>query len=146
AGGIALALTAAFFYAIAAFITKKLAGTRPHLIALIQVCVGLVITAPFAHLPPDAAAWSCLGAIGIVHTGLVYILLYGAIPKLPTPLPGALSFPYPAVAILVDLAALGHRLAPAQLAGIVLVLVAAAGMTLGWSSCLPWRKRIDNAV
>ena len=146
AGGIALSLAAAFFYAIAAFITKKLAGTPPHLIALIQVCVGLLITAPFAHLPADATAWSCLAAIGVVHTGLVYILLYGAIQKLPTTLTGALSFLYPAVAILVDLAALGHRLAPAQLAGIVLVLVAAAGMTLGWSSRLPWRKRIDNAV
>lgn len=146
AGGIALSLAAAFFYAIAAFITKKLAGTPPHLIALIQVCVGLLVTAPFAHLPQDATAWSCLAAIGVVHTGLVYILLYGAIQKLPTTLTGALSFLYPAVAILVDLAALGHRLAPAQLAGIVLVLVAAAGMTLGWSSRLPWRKSIDNAV
>jgi len=146
AGGIALALAAAFFYAIAAFITKKLAGTPPHLIALIQVTVGLLITAPFAHLPQTAAAWSCLGAIGVVHTGLVYILLYGAIQKLPTVLTGALSFLYPAVAILVDLAALGHRLAPAQWAGVVLVLCAAAGMTLGWSFPRPRRKSIDNAV
>ena len=78
-GGISLALAAAFFYAIAAFITKKLAGTPPHVIALIQVCVGILITAPFAHLPQGAAAWSCLGAVGVVHTGLVYILLYGEI-------------------------------------------------------------------
>jgi len=144
--GIALSLAAAFFYAIAAFITKKLAGTPPHLIALIQVCVGILVTAPFAHLPETAAAWSCLGAVGVVHTGLVYILLYGAIQKLPTTLTGALSFLYPAIAILVDLEALGHQLAPAQSAGIVLVLIAAAGMTFGWSPGLPWRKRIDNAV
>lgn len=145
-GGIALSLAAAFFYAIAAFITKKLSGTPPHLIALIQVCVGILVTAPFAHWPESAAAWSYLGAVGVVHTGLVYILLYGAIQKLPTTLTGALSFLYPAVAILVDLAALDHRLAPAQLAGIVLVILSAAGMTLGWSSRRPWRKRIDNAV
>lgn len=146
ASGILLSLAAAFFYAVAAFITKKLAGTPPHVIALVQVCVGLVVTAPFAHLPQGMTAWSCLATIGAVHTGLVYILLYGAIQKLPTTLTGALSFLYPAIAILVDLAALGHRLALVQLGGIVLVLSAAAGMTLGWSYRLPRRKSIDNAV
>jgi len=134
-GGIGLALGAAFFYALAALVAKKLAGTPPHLIALVQVCVGLVLTAPFAHLghlPEGWTAWSCLAAIGVVHTGLVYILLYGAIQKLPTSLSGALSFIYPAVAILVDVAALGHQLQAGQIAGMAAVLAAAAGATLGW--------------
>jgi drug/metabolite transporter (DMT)-like permease len=80
--GIAMALGAAFFWAVAAIVTKKLKGTPPHLIALIQVCVGVVMLAPFAnlsHLPTDAWSWSMLTTLGVVHTGLMYILMYGAI-------------------------------------------------------------------
>ncbi len=135
-GGILLALGAAFFYALAALVAKKLKGTPPHLIALIQVCVGILMLAPFAsltQLPDDVASWSALITLGVVHTGLMYILLYGAIQKLPTHLTGALSFIYPVVAILVDYLAFDHRLQPSQLVGIAAILLAAAGMTLGWS-------------
>ncbi len=135
-GGIVLALGAAFFYALAALVAKKLDGTPPHLIALIQVCVGSLMLAPFANLaqpPSDGGSWAMLLTLGVVHTGLVYILLYGAIQKLPTHLTGALSFIYPVVAILVDYLALDHRLQPLQLLGIAAILLAAAGMTLGWS-------------
>jgi drug/metabolite transporter (DMT)-like permease len=134
--GIMMALGAAFFYAVAAIITKKLSGTPPHLIALIQVCVGIVMLAPFANLsrlPAGIGAWGTLAAIGVVHTGLVYILLYGAIQKLPTHLTGSLSFIYPIVAIMIDFLAFGHRLHPAQLMGAAAILIAAAGMNLGWS-------------
>jgi drug/metabolite transporter (DMT)-like permease len=143
-GGIALSLGAAFFYALAALVAKKLAGTPPHLIALIQVCVGLALTAPFAHLtelPGGWTSWSCLAAIGVVHTGLVYILLYGGIQKLPTALSGALSFIYPAVAILVDVTALGHRPQAGQILGMAAVLAAAAGATFGWT---PIRARLSR--
>ena len=51
-----------------------------------------------------------LVTLGIVHTGLMYVLLYGAIQKLPTALTGALSFIYPIAAIFVDWFAFGHRL------------------------------------
>ncbi|CAH2394489.1 DMT family transporter [Mesorhizobium ventifaucium] len=134
--GIAMALGAAFFWAVAAIVTKKLKGTPPHLIALIQVCVGVVILAPFAnlsHLPADVWNWSMLATLGVVHTGLMYILMYGAIQKLPTYLQGSLSFIYPVVAILVDVVAFGHRLHPAQIVGGAAILVAAAGMNLGWT-------------
>jgi drug/metabolite transporter (DMT)-like permease len=145
--GIMMALGAAFFYAVAAIVTKKLAGTPPHLIALIQVCVGIVMLAPFAnlsHLPSGIGPWSILVAIGVVHTGLVYILLYGAIQKLPTHLTGSLSFIYPIVAIMVDFLAFGHRLRPIQLIGAAAILIAAAGMNLGWSLQRPI-KRIEDS-
>ncbi|RUW23808.1 DMT family transporter [Mesorhizobium sp. M4B.F.Ca.ET.215.01.1.1] len=141
ATGIAMALGAAFFWAVAAIVTKALKGTPPHLIALIQVCVGVLMLAPFAnlsHLPTDAWSWMMLATLGVVHTGLMYILMYGAIQKLPTHLQGALSFVYPVVAILVDVGAFGHRLHPAQIVGAAAILIAAAGMTLGWT---PWKRK-----
>ena len=134
--GILMALGAAFLYALAAVITKKLDGTPPHLIALVQTCVGILMVAPFAHLdalPADAGSWATLATMGVVYTGLVYILLYGAIQKLPTPLTGALSFIYPVVAIGVDFLAFGHRLQIAQWIGAAAILLAAAGMNLGWA-------------
>jgi drug/metabolite transporter (DMT)-like permease len=134
--GIAMALGAAFFYALAAIVAKRLKGVPPHLIALIQVVVGVAMLAPLAHistLPHEAGTWAILGTLGVVHTGLMYILLYGAIQKLPTSLTGALSFIYPVVAVIVDVAAFGHRLEPLQMMGASAILLAAAGMTLGWT-------------
>ncbi|MGH1552223.1 EamA family transporter [Streptomyces sp. L7] len=133
--GIAMALGAAFAYAVAALLIK-LAGTPPHLIALIQVCVGVLMLAPLANLahpPADAHTWVMLVTVGVVHTGLMYILLYGAIQRLPTHLTGSLSFIYPIVAIVVDIVAFGHRLQLPQFLGAGAILLAAAGMNLGWS-------------
>ncbi len=133
--GIALALGAALLYAFAALIIKRLSGTPPHLIALIQVSVGALLLAPWADLqspPQQAQAWASLLTLGVVHTGVMYVLLYGAIQKLPTALTGALSFIYPIAAIFVDWLALGHRLSLAQWIGMAAILLAAAGMQQGW--------------
>ncbi len=140
AAGILLSLGAAFFYALAALAAKWLKGTPPHLIALIQVSTGILMLAPFTDfsaVPPDAGGWSILMTMGVVHTGLMYVLLYGAIQKLPTHLTGALSFIYPIAAIVVDRLAFGHVLGIAQIVGAVIILAAAAGMNLGWTIALP---------
>ncbi|WP_028745329.1 DMT family transporter [Rhizobium mesoamericanum] len=134
--GILLALGAAFFYALAALAAKWLKGTPPHLIALVQVATGVLMLLPtmsFSDLPGDGQSWSILITMGVVHTGLMYVLLYGAIQKLPIHLTGALSFIYPIAAILVDRVAFGHALQPLQLVGAATILVAAAGMNLGWT-------------
>ncbi|MGJ7500859.1 DMT family transporter [Variovorax sp. ZT5P49] len=134
--GVLMALGAAFCYAVAALVAKKLDGVAPHLIALIQVCVGIVMLAPFAQLktlPTDAATWGVHLAMGVVYTGLVFVLLYGALQKLSTPVAGALSFIYPLVAIGVDYVAFGQRLGALQVVGAAAILIAAAGMTFGWT-------------
>lgn len=142
--GILMALGAAFFYAVAAIVVKALKGVPPHLIALIQVVVGIVMLAPFAtlsRLPAEATTWATLGSLGVVHTGLMFTLLYGAIQKLPTHRVGALSFIYPVVAIFVDRFAFGHRLEALQIVGVAAILISAAAMTLGWS---PLKRRIAD--
>lgn len=133
--GIALALGAALLYALAALIVKRLSGTPPHLIALIQLFTGILMLAPLTsyQLPQQAEAWASLAALGIVHTGVMYMLLYSAIQKLPTALTGALSFIYPIAAIFVDWLAFDHRLSSLQWLGVAAILLAAAGMQQGWS-------------
>lgn len=138
--GIVLALGAAFLYALAALLAKRLHGVPPHLIALIHVGVGSVALAPWAlqaPWPQDAGTWQALVTLGVVHTALMYVLLYGAIQRLPTHLTGALSFVYPIMAIVVDRLVFGHLLAPLQLLGAALILLAAGGMTTG----LAWPRR-----
>ncbi|HIC2036093.1 DMT family transporter [Enterobacter soli] len=137
--GIALALGAAFFYALTAIITRKLRSIAPQHIAFIQVLTGVVMLLPLAHMPTFSGhfPWGILLTLGIVHTGIMYQLLYSAIQKLPTPVTGSLSFIYPVVAIVVDNLVFGHTLTASQLAGGALILVAAAGNNLGWGEKKP---------
>ncbi|WP_445663558.1 DMT family transporter [Enterobacter soli] len=137
--GIALALGAAFFYALTAIITRKLRSIAPQHIAFIQVLTGVVMLLPLAHMPTFSGhfPWGILLTLGIVHTGIMYQLLYSAIQKLPTPVTGSLSFIYPVVAIVVDNLVFGHSLTASQLAGGALILVAAAGNNLGWGEKKP---------
>ncbi|MBN3804227.1 DMT family transporter [Paraburkholderia sp. Ac-20336] len=133
--GVAYAVGAAAMYAVSSIITKRLKGTPPHLIALLQVALGVLLLAPFVRfdaLPASGAQWLELVVLGVVHTGLMYVLLYGAIQKLPTSMTGALSFIYPVVAIIVDRLAFGQTLAWIQVLGAALILIAAAGVNLGW--------------
>lgn len=145
--GVAYAAGAAFLYAISSIITRHLKGTPPHLIALVQLAFGALALAPFIHygtLPATPLHWAQLVTLGIVHTGIMYVLLYGAIQKLPTAMTGALSFIYPVVAILVDWFAVGQRLAWIQVVGAALILVAAAGVNLGWR-IVPQRRGTRSA-
>lgn len=142
--GVALALGAALLYAIAALIIKRLKGTPPHLLALIQVCTGIVLLAPLVEghsLQASSSGWAALLTLGVVHTGLMYVLLYGAIQKLPAALTGALSFIYPVAAIFVDWLAFDHRLDWQQWLGVAAILLAAAGMQQGWW----WRPGTSKA-
>lgn len=144
--GILLALGAAFFYAITAVVAKKLAGVPPTIIVLIQVWVGAIVLTPFSlvnGMPTSSQAWAMLAILGVVHTGVVFVLLYLGIQKLPTHVTGALSFIYPVVAMIVDAFAFGQRLQPMQIAGTALVLFAAAGTTFGWSPGGKLRQWLD---
>ena len=100
-----------------------------------DLLVGAILLAPFvcwSDLPLSGSTWGLLFIIGVVHTGLMSALLYGAIQKIPTSLVGALSFIYPVVAIIVDWLVFDHRLSAVQLAGAAAILLAAAGMNFGW--------------
>lgn len=143
--GVGLALAAAFFYAVAAAITKRLKAVPAHVIVLAQMVVGVMVLAPFVDVSTTsitAQAWSYLIVIGVVHTGIMSTLLYSAIQKIPTALVGALSYIYPIVAILVDWVAFGHPLGALQLAGAAAILLAAAGMNFGWTPVRAKRQEV----
>lgn len=144
--GVALALGAAFFYALTAIITRRLRSIAPQHIAFIQVLTGVVMLLPLAQFPTltHAYPWGILLTLGIVHTGIMYQLLYSAIQKLPMPVTGSLSFIYPVVAIVVDNVVFGHSLNATQLTGGALILFAAAGNNLGWGEKKPRECEVSD--
>jgi drug/metabolite transporter (DMT)-like permease len=125
--GAGLALAAAFLYAINTLATRKLTGYAPAQIAGLQLLMGVVMIAPLGALPSGALpaqAWLCLAVLGVVHTAVMYNLMYGAYQRLRAEQIAILSFIYPLVAVLVDLLAFGTELRPLQIAGMLMILSA----------------------
>lgn len=132
--GIALTLGAALLYAVATILAKGLGQQRPEITVLCQTLVGAVLLAPFAdigHAIP-LASWGWLAGIGILHTGIAYVLMNSAFPRLTTPVIGIITFIYPVVAIIIDWVLYAHPLGPAQAAGMALIALATLGVRLGW--------------
>lgn len=134
--GIGYALLAAVFYAFATLIAKRLTGVRPHLIALVQVIVGIPLLLPFTDLGDTAGLggrWGWLVGLGIFHTCIQYALMYSSYQKLPTSKIAVLSFVYPAAALVLDLVVYGHHVSVTQALGIPFIVLASLGVSLGWN-------------
>lgn len=133
--GICCALGGAFLYSIVTIIAKGLTGITGPQLAFVQCLCGIVLLAlvvPIGPLGVSSVQWGWFAVIGLVHTGGVYMLLYNALPKLSTSLAAVLLFLYPATAIVVDAIVYGHRLGPAQYAGVGCILIASLGVMLKW--------------
>ena len=133
--GIGEALAGSVLYASVTLIAKSLGDLRPHLLTLAQCLVGVVclpFIAPLAAVHISPQQWFWLTGMGVLHTGLSYVLIYGALPKLTTPVIAVLLFVYPLTAIAVDAIVYGRTLSPTQLAGMALIVAASLGVNLGW--------------
>ncbi len=132
--GIGLTLGAALLYAVATILAKGLGEQRPEITTLCQTVVGIVLLAPFADLvrPVSLTSWGWLAGIGILQTGVAYVLMYSAYPRLTTPVIGVLTFIYPAVAIIIDWVIYGHPLRILKAVGMILIALGTLGVRLGW--------------
>ncbi|MFC6286848.1 DMT family transporter [Nocardioides sp. GCM10027113] len=130
--GMLEAVGAAALYALATLLVKKVSGVRPHVIALVQLAVGAVLLLPLSDLSElaslDAVPW--LVTLGVVHTAVMYVLMYDSYPRLRTPTIAFLGFVYPVVAVAVDALVYDELLSTAQVGGAALILGAAVGRTL----------------
>ncbi len=131
--GIGLTLLAALLYAISTILAKQLGRQRPEVTALCQTLTGVVLLAPFSGYSIPSSSWGWLAGIGIFHTGVAYVLMYAAYPRLGTPVIAILTFIYPLVAILIDWSIYGHALSVLQGIGLVLIAGCTIGFKLGWS-------------
>lgn len=130
--GLALTLGAAFTYALVTVIAKGFVHTKPTQLTLIQCIFGSLVlgfVAPGDASSYDQGQWMWLAVMGVVHTGAVYILLYGSLPKLTTPYIAVLLFLYPASAVVVDALYYDHHISPMQVVGLATIIVASLGVT-----------------
>ncbi|MHC3471046.1 DMT family transporter [Streptomyces sp. 7R007] len=133
--GIGYALLAALFYGLSTIITKRVSGVKPHLVALVQVTLGIPLLLPFTQLGQSAhfgSGWAWLAGLGFIHTGVMYVLMYSSYQKLPTSKIAVLAFVYPAAAMVCDWAVYGHHVTWVQALGIPLIVAASLGINLGW--------------
>ena len=124
-GGVLLALAAAFLYAVATVATRKLKTYPPAQIAGLQLVIGVIVLAPMASVDMGKftlQTWGSLLVVGLVHTGLVYNLMYGAFQRLRPESIASLAFIYPAVALATDLLLFNARLGAMQWLGMGLIL------------------------
>ncbi|MGF6758607.1 DMT family transporter [Paraburkholderia sp. GAS42] len=133
--GIGEALAGSVLYASVTLIAKSLGDMRPHLLTLAQCFVGVIclpFIAPLAAVHISPQQWFWVIGMGVLHTGLSYVLIYGALPRLTTPVIAVLLFVYPLTAIAIDALVYGRALSPMQLAGMALIVAASLGVNLGW--------------
>jgi drug/metabolite transporter (DMT)-like permease len=139
--GIGLCLGGALVYAITAVAGKELKEQPPEVTTLIQTIAGALLFLPFADLSQSIAlpSWGLLTMIGVLQTGVAWVLVYEALPKVPVPLIAVLSFVNPMTAIMTDWVFFGQLLTPNQGIGMVLIVLGTLGVRLGWQ---PWSRRV----
>jgi RarD protein len=123
--GIALALGAALAYALVPLLLRRARGASSLVMAWWQCMAGTVALAwwPLTQGWPEVGpAWGWLVGMGVVHTGLAYVLLYAGVSRLPAGRMALLQFVYPASAIVFDAVVYGRTLSGVQLTGGALLL------------------------
>ncbi|HEX6703408.1 MAG TPA: DMT family transporter [Albitalea sp.] len=125
--GIAMCLAASLCYTGVSLIAKTSRSASSFALAWGQCMVGVVALAwwPVAHgWPALGPAWGWLAGLGVVHTGLAYVLLYAGMSRLSSWRIAVLQFVYPATAIAMDWLVYGRALSAVQIGGVVLMALA----------------------
>ncbi len=133
ATGLALTTAAMTCYAITLLITKHLAKSPTDLLSVVQLLVGAIVLLPLASVDSlriGVDSWKFLLIIGVVHTALLYMLLYGAVQSLDTKRVAVLSFLYPLTALVFDVLVYGIRPGAAQITGLAAIIIAVLGERL----------------
>lgn len=128
--GLAMCLGGSLSYAGVTLIAKRWQAAGSFALAWWQCAVGTALLAawPLQHgWPAPGAAWAWLAGLGVLHTGLAYVLLYAGMARLSTARIAVLQFVYPAAAVLVDWLVYGRALSPLQLLGVAVMGAALAG-------------------
>jgi drug/metabolite transporter (DMT)-like permease len=138
--GIGLTLLAALLCGASLLMSRSVGRQRPFAVVTVQCCVGTLMLAGFAS--PSAlhagTHWVWLIGLGVIHSGIVYVLFYSSYRHLSVATIAVIAFVYPLVTLLLDYAIYGHRLEGVQLLGLALIVLGTLGVNLKWR--LPVRR------
>jgi drug/metabolite transporter (DMT)-like permease len=125
--GLLLCLGGSLSYAAVTLLSKSKQAIGPFALSFWQCGVGTVVLAwaPFVlGWPQQASAWAWLAGLGVIHTGLAYVILFAGMARLTLGKIAVLQFVYPLAAVLFDWGIYGTRLSMVQTAGVALMGVA----------------------
>jgi drug/metabolite transporter (DMT)-like permease len=125
--GIGLCLAASLSYAGVTLIAKSTHAVTPLAMAWWQCVVGGVLAAAWPlwnGWPAPGIGWLWLAGLGVLHTGLAYVILFAGMARLPAGRIALLQFVYPVTAIVVDGLVYGRIPGATQIAGIGLMMAA----------------------
>ncbi len=130
--GVALGTGAALLYASVILLNKKLAGISAMDRTMVQLGAAGGVLIPYVLLTTELSALSCpasglwlLAVVAVVHTGVAYVLYFGAIPRLPAQTSAMLSYLDPVIAVLLSAVVLKEEMTLLTILGAVMILGAA---------------------
>jgi drug/metabolite transporter (DMT)-like permease len=122
--GLLLCMGGSLSYAAVTLLAKSKHVISPFTLSFWQCGVGTVVLAwaPFTlGWPHQASAWAWLVGLGVIHTGLAYVILFAGMARLSLGKIAVLQFVYPLAAVLFDWGVYGTRLSLVQIAGVSLM-------------------------
>ncbi|HSB21644.1 MAG TPA: DMT family transporter [Burkholderiaceae bacterium] len=134
AWGVLMCLGGSLSYAGVTLIAKLAKDVSSFALAWWQCAVGTLALAawPLAHgWPAWGASWAWLAGLGVIHTGLAYVVLYAGMARLSAGRIALLQFVYPAAAIAMDALVYGRMLSVVQITGVALMAAALVGVKRG---------------
>lgn len=125
--GALLAVASALGYAMVTVVGGGIPAGVP--VTPVAFAVGAALLTPVAlagglHVPHDATSIALLLYLGLVPSAVAYLLFFTGIRSVPGPVASIVTLLEPLTATVLATGLLGERLAPAALAGGLLVLVA----------------------
>lgn len=127
--GVSLGLCAAVLYASIVVLNKKLVGIEGLDRTLCQLGISAVVMTVYTLLTEDVLSFDLtaktaviLLILGIVHTGIVYMLFFSAIGKLPAQTSSVLSYVDPVTAVVCSAVFLSQPMDAFRIVGTLLIL------------------------
>lgn len=129
AKGLVFGLIAAVLYAVIVIINRTLKDISAEDRTIMQFAASSLVMLPYVLLTENLAALEAtprvlvlLLIVGVVHTGIAYVLYFGSIAHVPAQTAALLSYIDPIVAVLLSLTVLREPMSPTALFGAVLVI------------------------
>ena len=131
AKGILFGLAAAALYSTVVMINKFVKNLSPIETTFVQLSTAAVAMIPYILLTEDVTAYvfdrrSVIFTliVGVFHTGIVYMIYFSSVQKIPAQTTAVFSYIDPVTAIILSAVVLGERLDAVQLIGTFLILAA----------------------
>ena len=131
AKGILFGLAAAALYSTVVMINKFVKNLSPIETTFVQLSTAAVTMIPYILMTEDVTTFvfdkrSVIFTliVGVFHTGIVYMIYFSSVQKIPAQTTAVFSYIDPVTAIILSAVVLGERLDAVQLIGTFLILAA----------------------